>query len=213
MDFGELVDRVDGLLASSSARVLLGIAGPPGAGKTTLAQALVGEVNERLAPAVHVPMDGFHLADSELRRLGRTACKGAPDTFDAAGYRTLLMRLRTDPDTVWAPAFDRDIEQPIAGSIPVSPDVRLVVSEGNYLLLDTPPWRGLAGVFDEIWYCAPDDGLRQDLLVARHIAFGKAPDLARSWATGTDERNARLVAATVTRADLVIDGYLSLPNS
>ena len=213
MDFGELVDRVDGLLAASSSRVLLGIAGPPGAGKTTLAQALVGEVNERLAPAVHVPMDGFHLADSELRRLGRTARKGAPDTFDAAGYRTLLMRLRIDPDTVWAPAFDRDIEQPIAGSIPVSPDVRLVVSEGNYLLLDTPPWRGLAGAFDEVWYCAPDDGLRLDLLVARHIAFGKTPDHAREWANGTDERNARLVAATVTRADLVIDGYLSLPNS
>lgn len=208
-----LLERVDDLCAARPGqRVILGITGAPGAGKTTLATAVVQGYlarhpgQEKGPLAAHVPMDGFHLADVELRRLCRADRKGAPDTFDAAGYRALLQRLRTASETVWAPAFDRDIEQPIAGSIPVAPSVRLIVSEGNYLLFDEAEWRGLSDVFDEVWYCAPDDGTRLQRLVARHVEFGKAPDRAHSWATGTDQRNAELVETTRGRADLVIIG-------
>ena len=130
------IARVEALLARER-RVILGITGPPGVGKTRLAELIASTFDD----AVHVPMDGFHLADVELRRLGRLNRKGAMDTFDGDGYRALLERIRATPThTVYAPAFDRDIEQPIAGSIAVPPEVRLVVTEGNYLLDDEPPW-------------------------------------------------------------------------
>ncbi|WP_218891133.1 nucleoside/nucleotide kinase family protein [Actinomycetospora corticicola] len=183
-------------------RALLGIAGAPGAGKTTLALALV----EALGPeAVHVPMDGFHLADVELDRLGRRDRKGAPDTFDAGGYAALLARLRHPPSgTVYAPAFDREIEQPIAGSIPVPSSCRLVVSEGNYLLVDDPAWRAVRARFDEVWFHETDEVLRHERLVERHVRFGKTRDGAVAWVEAVDEPNARLIEATRPHADLVV---------
>jgi pantothenate kinase len=189
-------------LALPGRRRVLGLTGAPGAGKSTLAGRLV----ERLgALAVLVPMDGFHLAGVELDRLGRSARKGAPDTFDAAGYVALLRRLRELSDeVVYAPEFRRDLEEPIAGTIAVEPDVPLVVTEGNYLLLDTPPWAAVRQLLDDAWYLAPDDTARLAWLTERHVTFGRSPEAARAWATGTDERNARLVAATRARADLVV---------
>ena len=204
MTLSDLVARARGLVRDEG-RALLGIAGAPGAGKTTLALALV----EAIGPdAVHVPMDGFHLADVELERLGRRDRKGAPDTFDAGGYAALLGRLR-DPDpgapsgTVYAPAFDREIEQPIAGSIPVPSSCRLVVSEGNYLLVDDPAWRAVRDRFDEVWFHETDEALRHERLVERHVRFGKARDEAVAWVGAVDEPNARLIEATRARADLV----------
>nr|WP_211214562.1 nucleoside/nucleotide kinase family protein [Actinomycetospora chiangmaiensis] len=183
-------------------RALLGIAGAPGAGKTTLALALVEALG---SDAVHVPMDGFHLADVELERLGRRDRKGAPDTFDAGGYAALLGRLR-DPasGTVYAPAFDREIEQPIAGSIPVPSSCRLVVSEGNYLLVDDPAWRAVRARFDEVWFHGTDEVLRRSRLVERHVRFGKTRDEAVAWVEAVDEPNARLIEATRPHADLVV---------
>jgi pantothenate kinase len=202
-----LVTRARRLMRDDQ-RALLGIAGAPGAGKTTLALALV----EALGPeAVHVPMDGFHLADVELERLGRRARKGAPDTFDADGYAALLARLRlSDPatgiglGTVYAPAFDREIEQPIAGSIPVPSSCRLVVSEGNYLLVDDPAWRAVRARFDEVWFHETDEVLRRTRLVERHVRFGKTRDDAVAWVEAVDEPNARLIEATRPYADLVV---------
>lgn len=135
-------------LAEAGDRRILGLAGPPGAGKSTLAARLVDRLD---GLAVLVPMDGFHLARAELERLGRADRKGAPDTFDAAGYTTLLTRLRTpEPGTtVYAPAFDRSLEEPIAGSVPVAPSVPLVVTEGNYLLHDEAPWPTVLPLLDE----------------------------------------------------------------
>ena len=205
--FDELVTRAR-RLARRDGRTLLGIAGAPGAGKTTLALALVRALTATGEQVAHVPMDGYHLADAELDRLGRRDRKGAPDTFDASGYAELLRRLRRAPEAgdsaVYAPAFDREIEQPVAGSVPVHPGCRLVVSEGNYLLLDDPAWRPVRAAFDEVWFHETDEALRRDRLVARHVRFGKSPDRARTWVAATDEPNARLVAAGRDRADLVV---------
>ncbi|MFD3723291.1 nucleoside/nucleotide kinase family protein [Streptomyces sp. NPDC058674] len=203
METTELTRRA-GALAGLGGRRILGIAGPPGAGKSTLAARLA----EALGPdvAVVVPMDGFHLAQAELLRLGRADRKGAADTFDAAGYTALLRRLREPgAGTVYAPAFDRTIEEPIAGSIPVGPAVPLVITEGNYLLHDAGEWARVRPLLDEAWYLAPDDALRVGRLVDRHVRHGKDPAQARAWVAGSDEANARLVAPGRERADLVVD--------
>jgi pantothenate kinase len=190
--------RVQALLARGGRR-LLGLAGPPGAGKSTLALALRAAFPD---VACIVPMDGFHLAGSELARLGRAGRKGAPDTFDAAGYVALLRRLRAPAagETVYAPEFRREIEEPIAGALAVGPEVRLVITEGNYLLLDDDPWRAVAPLLDECWFVDVDDALRVGRLVARHERFGRSPADARAWVAGTDEPNARLVEASRGRA-------------
>ncbi|MFJ9081579.1 nucleoside/nucleotide kinase family protein [Streptomyces sp. NPDC102384] len=192
-------------LVASGPRRLLGIAGPPGAGKSTLAEALVDALG---GAAVLVPMDGFHLADRELARLGRADRKGAPDTFDAYGYAALLGRLRTpNPgETVYAPCFERELEEPVAGALPVPPDVPLVVTEGNYLLLDEPPWStAVRPLLDEVWWVDVDDAVRVERLIARHVAFGKSPERARSWVLRSDEANARRVASGRERADVIVD--------
>ncbi|MCB5181556.1 nucleoside/nucleotide kinase family protein [Streptomyces antimicrobicus] len=208
MDRLELERRARAL-ATAGGRRLLGIAGPPGAGKSTLAGHLAAALGPDLA--VVVPMDGFHLAQAELVRLGRADRKGAPDTFDAAGYAALLRRLR-EPGraVVYAPAFDRSLEEPVAGSIAVGPGVPLVITEGNYLLHEAGEWSEVAPLLDEVWYLAPDDALRVRRLTDRHVRHGKDPDRAAAWVARSDEANARLVAAGRPRADLVLDGPLDL---
>ncbi|MBA2810361.1 nucleoside/nucleotide kinase family protein [Streptomyces sp. KM273126] len=195
-------------LARPGRRAILGITGSPGAGKTTLAEHLVSELNGDGPPWVaHVPMDGFHLADVELDRLGRRDRKGAPDTFDAAGYAALLRRLREETgEVVYAPGFERVLEQPIAGALPVPPSARLIVTEGNYLLLENGSWARVRPELDEVWFCDADEEVRIRRLVARHEEFGKPHDTAVAWVLGTDQRNADLVAGTRDRADLVIPG-------
>ncbi|MFE0352518.1 nucleoside/nucleotide kinase family protein [Streptomyces nigra] len=204
--FTELLDRARSL-ADGGGRAVLGVAGSPGAGKTTLAETLVRELNGTGDPWVaHVPMDGFHLADAELERLGRRDRKGAPDTFDAAGYAALLRRLREEPgdDVVYAPGFERELEQPIAGAVPVEPAARLVVTEGNYLLLGTGAWARVRAQLDEVWFCELDEEERLRRLIARHERFGKTHEEAVAWVMRSDQRNAELVAATRDRADLVV---------
>lgn len=204
----DLVPRARELAAGP--RRVLGVAGPPGAGKSTLAAALVAALGDR---AVLVPMDGFHLAQAELVRLGRADRKGAPDTFDAAGFVALLRRLRAPGDrgagvpadeVVYAPTFDRALEEPVAGAIAVPADVPLVVVEGNYLLHDDGAWSRVAGLLDETWFVDVDDAVRVERLVARHVAFGRTPDAARAWVLRSDEANARLVSAGRGRADRVL---------
>ena len=186
--------RVQALLAGGG-RKLLGLVGAPGAGKSTLAAAL-----QQAFPGVSqvVPMDGFHLADVELQRLGRAGRKGAPDTFDAAGYASLLRRLVSQPadETVYAPDYRREIEEPVAGAIAVLPETQLVITEGNYLLLDDGPWAAVAGLLDEVWYVDVDDDLRTQRLLRRHQQFGRSAQQAADWVAATDEPNARRIAAS-----------------
>ncbi|KIQ10778.1 nucleoside/nucleotide kinase family protein [Curtobacterium flaccumfaciens] len=194
-------------LAAGSDRTVLGIAGAPGAGKSTLARRIVTAVDERLGAgtAVQVPMDGFHLSNAALDALGRHDRKGAADTFDADGYVALVRRLvAADEDVVWAPDFDRRVDEPVAGSIAVPRTTRLVVSEGNYLLDDTAPWSALPALFTETWFCAVDDGVRLDRLVGRHMRHGRDHDAARAWAVQVDGVNAVRVAPTVIRASRTV---------
>jgi pantothenate kinase len=203
-----LVDRAAALAdRAGGGRAVLGIAGSPGSGKSTLAALLRARLADRLgADAVaQVPMDGFHLADVELARLGRGHRKGAPDTFDAGGYAALLRRIRgRDEDLVYAPAFERDLEQPLAGAIPVPRSARIVLTEGNYLLLDDPAWRPVAAQLDETWFCALRTDVRLARLLARHVAFGKGHAEAVAWVQAVDGPNAERVEATAGRADLVV---------
>ena len=189
-------------LLKDGGRKLLGLVGPPGSGKSTLALAL-----RQAFPEVSqvVPMDGFHLANIELQRLGRADRKGAPDTFDSAGYVALLQRLRHQDvnETIYAPEFRREIEEPIAGAIPVFPQTRLVITEGNYLLLDSGPWADVAAQLDDVWYVEVDDSLRTDRLVQRHEQFGRSRQDAMDWVASTDDRNARLIETTRPKAKLV----------
>lgn len=205
--FDDLVRRARAL-PQGGRRAVLGIAGSPGAGKSTLAERLVRALNGPGEPWVaHVPMDGFHLADAELERLGLRDRKGAPATFDAAGYAALLARLREEEhagDVVYAPGFARVLEQPLAGAIPVPPAARLVVTEGNYLLLDTGAWARVRPLLDEVWFCELPEPERVRRLVARHERFGKTPEEARAWVARSDQPNAELVAATRGRADVVV---------
>ena len=188
--------------AAGSRRTIIGIAGPPGAGKSTVAEALVRELGD---DAVLVPMDGFHLSNAVLEALGRRDRKGAPDTFDVAGYVALLRRLRApDADVVYAPTFFRDIEEPIAAGVAIAADTPIIVTEGNYLLLDEHPWSQVRELLDAAWYLQLDDTVRLERLIARHIAYDKTPEAARAWAQGSDQRNADAVAASARHADLVL---------
>jgi pantothenate kinase len=205
--FDALAADIAARLDSAAGRVLVGIAGAPGSGKSTVAARLLERFG---ADAALVPMDGFHLANRQLEALGRRDRKGAPDTFDADGYVALLERCRAAGDsidrgravTVYAPEFVREVEESYGSAIAVPPSARLVLTEGNYLLLDEPPWSSLGQVLDVRYHLAVDPELRRERLIARHVAFGKTPEAARAWALGPDEANAVLVEAAASRADV-----------
>ena len=204
-DPGELARRVDRLLSAAGPgrRVIIGIAGAPGAGKSTFATELAAAC---AAECVLVGMDGFHLAQRVLDASGLSEVKGAPETFDAAGYVALLERLgEVGADTVYAPEFRRELEEPIAGAVPVAPSARVVVTEGNYLLSVMPPWDRVGELLTEVWFFDVPEDLRIQRLVQRHIRFGRSPDAALERAvTGSDGRNAQLVLAGRHRADLLL---------
>jgi pantothenate kinase len=204
----ELVERAAGIAAKAAhegrSRVL-GITGPPGAGKSTLATALV----DALAPgtAVVVGMDGFHLSNAVLEARGSRDRKGAIDTFDDAGYAALIDRLadrRPGEAPVYAPEFRRQIEEPIAAGTVVA-DEPLVITEGNYLLASSGAWPAARARMAEVWYLDLPDTERLRRLVARHRAFGKPLSDAEAWAGGTDQRNAELIATTRDTADLIVE--------
>ncbi|TPG34976.1 nucleoside/nucleotide kinase family protein [Mycolicibacterium hodleri] len=200
----ELVEAAQ-VLAVPGERRILGLTGAPGAGKSTVAERLVAALGPDVA--VLVPMDGFHLANEVLIDMGILDRKGAHDTFDDGGYARLLAILRAqrvDDPVVYAPRFRREIEESIGSSIPVRPSVPLVVTEGNYLLLEADAWPAARSCIDEVWFLAPDTDIRHSRLLRRHETHGKSPADAAFWAFGSDERNAQLIESTAGRADRIV---------
>ena len=196
----DAVNQIDALLASTQGRIIIGIVGEPGAGKSTFTSQLLNAFGSDIAALVS--MDGFHFSNKILTALGRCERKGAPDTFDAKSFTVLLKRIRTEThNDIYFPIFHREMEESIAAEGVVKASVRLVITEGNYLLLDVGDWSGVATLLDESWYMFIDDKVRQERLVARHQRFGKDPETARKWALGSDENNANTVRTTKYRAN------------
>jgi pantothenate kinase len=185
--------------ALPAGRFVLGLSGAPGAGKSTLAAALAAAYGLPV-----VPMDGFHRPNAELAALGRLDAKGAPDTFDADAYAATLRRLHAG-GVVLAPMFDHHLPDPVAEAITVPAEAGLVVTEGNYLLLDRPEWRAARRECDAVWHLVGDEAERFERLVRRHVDSGKPPQQARSWVRTVDGANAELVAASASAADEVLD--------
>lgn len=194
----QLLDRARQL---STRRTILGIAGAPGAGKSTLAHAIQEALGES---CVVVGMDGFHYTNDELVRLGRRDRKGAPDTFDAHGYISLLQRIRAEPNDIYAPAYQRGIGNSIASAIRIPASATLVITEGNYLLVNEEPWAAVKELLDESWFVDLNQNLRISRLIDRHIASGKDPEAAKAWSLGPDQANAEIIAKTRDRADRIV---------
>lgn len=206
-------DRIDDLatdaarLAARSGRAILALAGPPGAGKSTLATRLVEAVNRGHPEPIcgYVPLDGFHLSNRQLRRLGRSDRKGAVHTFDVWGYIALLRRLSTETDRpIYVPDYDRRLHEPIAARHVVAPTVRLVVTEGNYLAADRPGWRDVRELATQLWYVSADASLRDRRLIRRQMAGGRSQIEARSWVDNNDRLNAAEVEADLSRCDRIV---------
>jgi len=207
LNWGQVRDRAVAASQRDS-RTVIGITGPPGAGKSTLSSAIVAAVeDESPGSCVLVGMDGWHLAHDVLTRVGTVTRKGAPDTFDGAGYVDALRRIRRqghDDPSVWLPEFHRDIEDAVAGAVEVRAEHRVVVTEGNYLLVDTGPWIAVRSLLDVCWYVDVPDETRLLRLAARHAQFGRSVDEAEHRARVVDQTNADLVEAAASRADALV---------
>lgn len=199
MNPGELADEIR-LRATGQGRFITALAGPPGAGKSTLAEAVVAA----LGPAARVvPMDGFHYDDAVLNARGLRARKGAPETFDVAGFLALMQRLRLGGE-VAIPVFDRALELSRAAADIVTDAHRFLVVEGNYLLLDEAPWTGLGRYFDLTGFIDVPEAELERRLLARWARFGKSPEAARAWIDGNDMPNIRRVKRGSRVADVLV---------
>lgn len=196
-------DEIRELLDRRPGRIVVGLTGPPGVGKSTFARRLIDEFR---SGAALVPMDGFHLSSLQLERLGRGHRKGAPDTFDVDGYVATLQRIRNAyrSGDVYVPTFDRAIEEPVAAGLVVPREVRLVITEGNYLALTGGGWSAVRGLLDRLYYLDCPRDVRRMRLVERHVAGGRGHDDALKWVESVDELNADVIAATESNCDATL---------
>lgn len=197
------LERAITLIQSEDTRIIIGLVGKPGAGKSTLSSYLLKKLPKETTALV--PMDGFHLSNAQLNQLGRIERKGAPDTFDSHSYADLLQRIKTDTSNdIYFPIFHRDIEESIAAEGVIHPHTSLILTEGNYLLLESNGWSQVAEMLTESWFLDIDNDRRMARLVARHIKYGKSPEAAHAWANGVDEGNAQLIESTRVNSDVII---------
>lgn len=188
--------------AAGRDRFVVAIAGAPGSGKSTLAQRLLELLTE--APAALVPMDGFHYDNAVLDARGHRKRKGSPDTFDFEGFAATLKRLKAGGADIAVPLFDREADLARAGASIVTASDRIVVVEGNYLLLDEAPWSGLAGLFDYTVFLDVPRGVLAHRLVQRWLDHGLSEAAARERAFSNDMVNAERVIAALRKPDLTI---------
>lgn len=198
-DMDQICAAIAALPQNAGQRVLVAVAGPPGAGKSTLAEGLAA----RIDGAVVVPMDGFHLDNAILDARGLRARKGAPETFDVAGFAALLARLKTEAEVI-IPRFDRGLDLAVAGAAIVGPADRILIVEGNYLLLDEAPWRDLAAFWDLTVQIAVPMPELEARLVARWRGFGLSDAAAKARALGNDIPNAQRVLGQSVPADICV---------
>ncbi|MFE0046832.1 nucleoside/nucleotide kinase family protein [Streptomyces albireticuli] len=197
-------------LAVTRPRAALGLAGPPGAGKSTLARALVAEVDARYGTgsAAYLPLDGFHLSNAQLARLGLTDRKGSAPSFDVWGYVELLRRVLAEAAPagreVYVPDYDRVLHEPVAARHVVPGTARLVVTEGNYLACDEPGWRDARGLLAEVWYVETSDEVRQGRLLERQRTGGRDEAAARAWVQGNDRPNGERVKVSRPNCDRIL---------
>ena len=177
---------------------IVGIVGPPGRGKTTVAATLSPCLS---VPHCVVPMDGFHYPQKTLRALGRRDRMGAPDTFDTKALAELLVRVTQRLEPVVFPEFDRTVEEPVPGSITVMPEDELIIVEGNYLLVDDDDWIRIGQLLDVCIYVDIPEDVRLERLTRRHVDFGKSTSEATEWVARVDQANALVIEATKFRAD------------
>lgn len=197
----QLVERAEALVGERG-RQVLGLLGAPGSGKSTVATLMSERMRARTAI---IEMDAFHLSDELLVHLGRRDRKGAPDTFDVDGYVEILRRLR-EPEVgdIYVPIFDRTLDTSVGSAQLIPADCQLIITTGNYLLLDDEPWPRLRPYLDQSWFLEPDEDQRLDQLIARHVQYGKTPEEAREWVMRSDQRNAELVQGSRDNADWVV---------
>lgn len=202
LTFDECLLRVKNLTNNSNKRVIIGIVGKPGSGKSTLSNFLMS--NLPIDKVSLVPMDGYHLSNKVLMDQDKMDRKGAPDTFDVRGYADLLKTISITNENIFFPIFHREIEESISAEGVITSDTRVVITEGNYLLHGMDGWGAIREFLSETWYVEVDDRLRLERLVNRHKIFGKEDKAAFDWAHGTDEKNAKLVEASKGLADFLV---------
>ena len=184
-------------------RRLVAVAGVPASGKSMLSDALRAALVQDGHQAAVVPMDGFHLDNTVLEARGLRARKGAPESFDAAGFIALIQRLQSGAEVVY-PVFDRARDLAIAGAGVVPTDCDFVIVEGNYLLFDEEPWSALTAMWDlSVWLDTPEETARARC-IARWLAHGHTPEQARIRAEGNDLANARRIMAARLPADMTL---------
>jgi pantothenate kinase len=188
-------------------RTVVGLAGPPGAGKSTLAHALVAEV-ERLAgagAAGYLPLDGFHLSNAQLDRLGLASRKGSAPSFDIWGYVALLRRVTQETGhDIYVPDYDRTLHEPVAARHLLRPGTRLAITEGNYLACPEPGWTAARNLMAEVWYVEVPDGVRDARLVERQLAAGRTAAGAREWVDTNDHPNGEQVKRSRENCDRIL---------